>query len=140
MKRRELVTRLLVTAGLLSLMSQLTGCNTVSVSSKQYLGMPNYAPTDPASIQILRSAPEVPVQRLGEIYAEPNGNPSVETIEGKMRDAAAKMGANAVVLVSDNTMRMGTLVVGPWYDRQISPEYQRVIIGVAVRYAAHWAN
>jgi hypothetical protein len=131
MKRRELVTRLSVLAGLLLL---LAGCNTVSVSSKQYLGMPIYPPTDPASVQIMRSAPVVIVQRLGEVSAEPNGNPSVESIEAKMRDAAAKMGANAVVIVSDNTTRMGAIIVGPWYDRQISSQYQRAIVGVAVRY------
>src|SRR5271170_7516395 len=88
MKRKELVTRLSVLAGLLFL---LAGCNTVSVSTKQYLGMPIYPPTDPTSVRIMRSAPMVMVQRLGEVYAEPNGNPSVETIEAKMRDAAAKM-------------------------------------------------
>ena len=49
----------------------LTGCNTVYVSSKQYLGVPNYPPTDPASIQVLQTAPTRPHVRLGEVTLRP---------------------------------------------------------------------
>jgi len=32
----------------------VTGCQSVSINSNQYLGVPNYPPTDPAQIHILR--------------------------------------------------------------------------------------
>lgn len=112
----------------------LGGCNTVDIQTRQDLGVPTYAPTEAASVTILREPPARANVRLGEIYAQPSGNPSVAEIESKFRQAAAKMGANAVVIVSDRTQLMGTIVTGPWYSRQISPEYQRYIVGVAIRY------
>jgi hypothetical protein len=113
----------------------LGGCApSVSVQTKQYLGLPAYPPTDPASVEILREPPVRPHERLGEIALEPQNNPPVSMMEEKLRDAAAQMGANAVVLVADRTMRMGAIVTGPWYGRQIDPQFQRIILGVAIRY------
>ncbi len=125
----------LLSAAFLTLVALLAGgCNTVSIDTKQYLGLPTYAPTNPATVTILREPPVRPHERLGEVMAEPTGNPSVQQIETKMSDAAAKWGANAVVLVSDRTQRTGVIVSGPWYGRQVSAQYQRYIVGVAIRY------
>jgi hypothetical protein len=110
------------------------GCNYVTVNTRPYLGVPQYPPTNPATVEILRTAPLSPHERLGEIYLEPTGNPTVTEMEQKLRQAAAKMGAEAAVLVADRTMLMGATVAGPWYGRQISPDFQRVIIAVAIRY------
>jgi hypothetical protein len=110
------------------------GCSFVSVETKQYLGVPLYSPTDPASVEILRAEPQRPHEQLGEITLEPTGEPPVAEIEQKLRIAAAKLGANAAVLVADRTMRMGAMATGPRYGRQVSPELQRVIIAVAIRY------
>jgi hypothetical protein len=118
-------------AGLLAL---LTGCNTISMQTTSYLGTPSYPPTEPASIEILQTAPTKPHVRLGEITAEPSGNPTKEQIQQKFQVAAAKMGANAVVIVSDRTQIMGGIVTGGWYDRQISAVEGRIITGVAIRY------
>ncbi len=93
-----------------------------------------YPPTNPANLQLLREPPMRPHIRLGEIFAEPEGNPPITEIEQKLLQAAAKMGADAAVLVADRTMRMGAVVSGPWYGRQISPDFQRVIIVVAIKY------
>ncbi len=126
-----------ISAALFSIMvilSLVTGCSTVSVSTNQYLGMPLYSPTDPASVEILRTEPLRPHERLGEITLQPQGDPPVAKIEQKMQEATAKMGANAAVIVVDRTMRMGAIVTGPWYGRQISPDLQRVIVAVAIRY------
>ena len=90
----------------------LAGCNTVSLNSTAYLGTPNFPPTDPASVEILQTAPTRPHIRLGEITAEPSGNPTKQEIEKKLQVAAAKMGANAVVVVSDRTQIMGGVVTG----------------------------
>ena len=118
----------------LATLSFLLGCNYVSVNSKPYLGVPPYSPTNPADVEILRTEPLRPHERLGEITLEPTGSPPVAEMEQKLREAAAKMGADAAVLVADRTMRMGATVSGPWYGRQISPDFQRVIIAVAIRY------
>jgi len=116
------------------LLSLITGCSTVSIQSTSYLGTPNYPPTDPVTVQILQTAPTLPNVRLGEITAEPSGNPTKEEIQQKLQVAAAKMGANAVVIVSDRTQIMGGIVTGGWYDRQISAVEGRVITAVAIRY------
>jgi hypothetical protein len=112
-----------------------TGCNTISVQTRQDIGVPTFAPTDPTTVQIMRTAPIRPHVRLGEITVEP---PSVDTpvaqIEVKLQQAAAKIGANAVVIVVDRTQVVGASVVGGWYDRQLSPDIGRVIIGVPIHY------
>lgn len=114
----------------------LTGCNTVSIQSKQYLGLPQYPPTDPATVQILRQVPQVPNVKIGEISAEPQGNPTAQAIEQKLRTAGAAMGANAVVIVVDRTMVTGATVLGGpfWGGASIVPDTGRVIIGVAIRF------
>jgi hypothetical protein len=110
------------------------GCNTVSVSSTQYLGIPAYPATVATNVTVLRAPPTTPNVRLGEITVEPQGSPSVQQIEAKLQQAAAKMGANAVVIVADRTMITGAFVSGPWWGRQVSTTTGRVIVGVAIRY------
>lgn len=131
MKRYAILTPLFLMFALLLL---LAGCSKVSIDTKQFLGLPTYPPTDPATVEILREPPLRPHERLGEIYAEPSGKPPASEIEDKLRKAAAKMGATAVVIVADRTQRMGTFVSGPWWGGEISPIYGRVIVGVAIRY------
>ncbi|HVM51007.1 MAG TPA: hypothetical protein VMU04_23465 [Candidatus Acidoferrum sp.] len=113
----------------------LTGCNTISTQSNQYVGVPTYPPTDPATVQILRTEPTRPHVRLGEVTVEPSSmSTPVPEIEAKLQKAGAKMGANAVVIVVDRTQLMGAVVTGGWYNRQVSPEMGRVIVGVAIHY------
>ena len=119
---------------LIALVALVTACNTVSVSTRQDIAAANFTATDPATVQILQTAPNVAHVRLGEITVEPSGNPTKEMIQAKFRTAAAKMGANAVVIVADQTRVMGAYVTGPWWGRQVQTTTGRVIIGVAVRY------
>jgi hypothetical protein len=126
--------RLLTLLGAILIAGLATGCNTVWVKSKQYLGVANYPPTDPASIQILQAQPTAANVKLGEITLQPQGNSAKATIEQKLRLAASKMGANAVVIVADQTMVFGTTVMGPWWSQTTSPDVGRVIVGVAIRY------
>jgi hypothetical protein len=113
----------------------VTGCNTISLQTNQYIGVPTYPPTDPATIQVMRTEPTRPNVKLGEITVEPSSmNTPVAKIESKLQEAAAKMGANAVVIVVDRTQNMGAVVTGGWYNRQISPVIGRVIVGVAIHY------
>src|ERR1035438_2896270 len=125
---------LLALLGAVLLAVLTTGCNTVYVASKQYLGVPNYPPTVPASIQVLQTQPTAAHVRLGEITLQPQGNPTKTQMEEKLRLAASRMGASAVVIVADQTMVFGATVMGPWWGRTISPDVGRVIVGVAIRY------
>lgn len=121
--------------GALMVAAMLNGCApTVTVQSKQYLGVPLYPPTDPMSVAILREPPARPHERIGEITLEPDDNAPVSMIEQKLQQSAAQMGADAAVIVADRTMRMGAIISGPWYGREISPDLQRVVIAVAIKY------
>jgi hypothetical protein len=112
-----------------------TGCNTISVQTRQDIGVPTLAPTDPATVQIMRTPPTRPHVRLGEITVEPSSlDTPVAQIEAKLQQAGAKLGANAVVIVVDRTQVVGATVVGGWYNRQLSPDIGRVIIGVPIHY------
>jgi len=106
------------------------------VQSRPYIGVEAFSPTAPDTVQILRSAPTQPNLRLGEITVEPKNNTSVQTIEEKFRDAAARMGANAVVIVADRTEVMGMQETGSWYNADLTPITGRVILGVAIRYTS----
>lgn len=131
MKRWIIKAIMLLTCCFLSFLS---GCSNVSVETRQYLGIPTYPPTDPASVEILHSMPNIPIERIGEIILEPWGNPSKKDMEQKLKEAAAQLGANAAVIVSDRTRLMGGYVTGPRWNGEIIPEYGRVIIAVAIRY------
>jgi hypothetical protein len=113
----------------------LTGCNTVSTSVKQDIGGPTYAPTDPAQVQVLRTQPTRPHVRLGEVTAEPSSDSvPVTEIEAALQKAAAKMGADAAVVVYDKTQTTGAYVTGPWWGRSVETIQGRVIVAVAIHY------
>ena len=118
-------------AGLLA----LTGCKTVSLSSHQYLGVQTFPPSDPAQVQILREMPMRANVQLGEVQAQPSsgsvGNPQIEQA---LQKAAAKLGANAVVITTDHNQVVGATVTGPGWSRSVNTISGRVIVGVAIRY------
>ena len=113
----------------------VTGCNTVSTSSHQYLGGLTFPATDPVQVQILRTAPTRPHVQLGQVQAQPSSS-SVSNlqIEQALQKPAAKMGANAVVIVADHTQIVGAVVSGPLWARSVNTITGRVIVGVAIRY------
>jgi hypothetical protein len=113
----------------------LAGCQSVSTSVKQDIGGPHFAPSDPAQVQILRTEPTRPHVRLGEVQAEPSSDSvGAAPIELALQKAAAKLGANAVVIVADRTQAMGAVVTGPLWARSVDTITGRVIVGVAIRY------
>ena len=113
----------------------ITGCNTVSTSNIQYLGVTHYPPSDPAAIQILHAEPTRPHVRLGEVRAEPSSSSvDVTKIETALRASAAKLGADAIVIVYDQTQITGAMVTGPWWGRSMSAITSRIIVGVAIKY------
>jgi hypothetical protein len=112
-----------------------TGCQTVSTSTKEALGGPKFPPSDPAQVQILHTEPTRPHVRLGEIRAEPSTEsvPAVK-IEDALRTAAAKLGADAAVVVYDQMQITGAYVTGPYWGRTAGTFQGRIIIAVAIKY------
>jgi hypothetical protein len=111
------------------------GCNTVSTTSTQYVGGPKFAPTDPASVVILRTMPTRAHIRLGEVRAEPsNTSVDVVKIETAIREKAAQLGADAAVIVVDRIQVVGAMVVGGYLDRSIESIQGRVVVAVAIKY------
>lgn len=73
--------------------------------------------------------------RLGEVRAEPSSESvSAAKIEEALRKAAAKLGADAAVVVYDQTQVTGAYVTGPWYGRSIQRIEGRVVLAVAIKY------
>jgi hypothetical protein len=126
--------RIVVVAGLVLATVGLSACSTVSVSSIRYLGVPQFAPTDPNAVEIMRHEPSRPHEKLGEVYLEPSGSPSVAEMEQAIRTEAAKLGADAAVLVFDKTKRIGTVYQGPWWARSSYAVYGRRVVAVAIHY------
>jgi len=128
-------TQYLAAFGTAALLWLTTGCQTVSTSYTQDIGGPRFAPSNPANVQILRTQPTRPHVRLGEVRAQPSSSSvDVSKIEEALRKEAAKLGADAAVVVYDATQVTGAVVMGPWWGRSVQPIQGRVVIAVAIRY------
>jgi hypothetical protein len=111
------------------------GCNTVSTTSTQYIGVPSYPPTDPTKVQILRAMPTRAYIQLGEIRAEPaSTSTDVAKIELALQQKAAKLGADAAVVVLDRVQVTGAVVVGGILNRSVETIQGRVVVAVAIKY------
>jgi hypothetical protein len=111
------------------------GCNTVSVNSTQYLGGQTFPPTNPTNVVILRVMPTRPHIQLGEVKAEPSSTSTdAAKIETALRQQAAKMGADAAVVVVDRIETTGAQVVGGFLNRSVETIQGRVIVAVAIKY------
>ena len=132
MKRvTSVLTLTVAVAGLFA----LTGCQTVSTTNNQYIGVQQFPPTNPMQVQILRTEPTRPNIKLGEVRAEPSSeNVDAAKIEMAIQKAAAKMGADAAVVVYDKTQVVGAQVVGGWLNREVDPIVGRIVIAIAIKY------
>jgi hypothetical protein len=118
----------------------LAGCSTLSSHTVQYIGVSKYAPTDAARVEILQSEPTRPHERVGEVVLEASTDPAppVEKIERELRTRAARLGADAVLLVHDHVQNTGVQVWwGPWWSPSASAITSRLIVGVAIHYRDH---
>src|SRR5581483_5627719 len=72
----------------------IASCAYVDARTTQYVGVPRFPPTDPASVQVLRGEPRERHDRLGEVFLDISVDPPppVEDIERKLREAAARWG------------------------------------------------
>jgi hypothetical protein len=73
---------------------------------------------------------------LGEIVVDTSTEPAppVADVEDKLRTEAAKLGANAVVVVLDRLQPVGAFVSGPWFGRDVDVIKGRKVVGVAIKY------
>jgi hypothetical protein len=129
LRRQQVIGILALCAALLS-----AGCSSVAVRTVRFTEVPPYPPTYADIVQVLRAEPARPHARLGEVYVEPEGDASVEAIEAGLQKGAAPLGADAVVIVADRTLKMGALVETSWVKREALPTPDRVVVGVAIRY------
>ena len=114
----------------------LAGCQSVSVTHTAESNGSTFPPTEPQTVEILHTEPNRPHVRLGEVQAAPSDDLVTDTkIKEAIQKEAAKLGANAAVVVYDHTQVTGAYVTGPWYGRAIERiEGRIVVIAVAIRY------
>jgi hypothetical protein len=55
-------------------------------------------------------------------------------VEQKLGQEAAKMGADAMVVVYDHLQPMGAYVMGRYWDQRIETVTGRNVVGVAIKY------
>ncbi len=115
------------------LIPMLVACATVDAMSTPYIGAPHPPPTDPAHVAILREPPTQAHDGLGEVVVDSSTQPAapIGQIEDKLRTEAAKMGADAIVVVVDRVQPVGVYVYGPW---SADPVFGRRVVGVAIKY------
>jgi len=96
-----------------------------------YPDTPRFAPTHPAEVELLRREPRRDHIRLGEVWIRPSYRMDRFYVEGVLRERAARMGADALVIVADRYFRE-RVVFSYWYGpRRV---YDRHIVGIAIRY------
>jgi hypothetical protein len=96
-----------------------------------YPGAPRFAPTNPGAVELLRREPRRDHVRLGEVWIRPELGMDRGYVEGILRENAALLGADALVIVADRYFREG-VVYNYWRGRRAV--YERHIVGVAIRY------
>jgi len=99
----------------------LASCAYVEATTVPYVGVAQFVPVDPATIKVLEYEPRERHDRLGEVvvFASRDPAPAVGDIEKRLREEAAKWGANAVYIVRD--------IIPPGAS-------ERQLVGIAIRY------
>ena len=101
-------------------------------SVKMYPGARHYSPTHPDQVELLRHEPRRAHMRFGEIRLEAAPRWSRFEVERILREEAANIGADALVIVVDNLYRDS--VVTGFYRPHVRSYRERIIIGVAIRF------
>ena len=96
-----------------------------------YPDMPRFAPTDPGRVDLLRNEPRREHIRLGEVWIRPKPMMGRNYVEGMLRENAAAMGADALVIVADRYFRERAYYSYWRGPRRVT---DRHIVGIAIRY------
>ena len=80
----------------------LAACTSFTVQTTPFPGAPKLAASDPEKIEILRSTPSRNFDKLGEIQIDASTDPAPPLVDlgGTLREEAAKLGADAVIVQS----------------------------------------
>lgn len=109
----------------------VTGCNTILVQSEPQPGTLSYPPTDWHMVQVLNTQPATPYEKLADITLQPTHTTARRQIDEKLQREAAKMGAEAVVFISDQNES----VVSPGGERFTRDHFEaRLVRAEAIRY------
>ena len=98
---------------------------------KFYPDAPRFAPTHPSAVDLLRREPRRNHVRLGEVWIRPDYGMDRLYVEGVLRENAARMGADALVIVVDRYFRDHAAFSYWRWPRRV---YERHIVGIAIRY------
>jgi hypothetical protein len=99
--------------------------------SRFYPDTPRFAPADPRGVELLRREPRRDHIRLGEVWIRPSYRMNRFYVEGVLREKAAALGAEALVIVADRYFR-DRVVYSYWHGPRAV--YERHIVGIAIRY------
>jgi len=128
-----------------ALACSVTSCSTIGARTTPYAAAPQLPPTMPDHVKILRDQPPGPYQELGTIVVDGSTEPMPppEKFEEALRQKAANLGADAVVVVSDRVQADGLVgdlppsdyyLVGEYWTRSIETISGRQIVAVAIKY------
>lgn len=123
----------------------ITACSTIGTRTTQYADLPELPPTTPNHVKILREQPPGPYQELGTIVVDGSTEPipPPEKFEDALKQKAADLGADAIVVVGDRVQPDGLVGdlppseyyrVGDYWTRSIETRSGRQIVAVAIKY------
>lgn len=126
----------LSSAGLAVTLLALSACASIDAQTTAYVGGPHPGPTLAANVQVLRVEPTRPHVRLGEILVDASVDPAppIADVEQKLKDEAAKIGGDAVVVVYDHIQPVAAYVSGPLWSRDIETIQGRKLKGIVILY------
>lgn len=121
---------------LATLLLAIAGCTNIDARTTEYVGVPHAAPTNAADVQVLRSEPLRRHIRLGEILVDATVEPAppITEVEQKLREQAASIGGDAVVVVYDRIQPLSAYVSGPLWSRDIQTIEGRKLKGIVIKY------
>lgn len=99
--------------------------------SRFYSGTPRFFSTDPRGVELLRREPRRDHIRLGKVWIRPNYGMDRFYVEGVLREKAAALGGDALVIVNDRYFRKSTVYN---YRHGRMRVQRRRIVGIAIRY------
>jgi hypothetical protein len=121
--------------GVLAALVAITACKSLSVQTRRDPGMPEQPPTQVDKVLVLAKAPPPPFSRLGEIIVEPKKDSTFQQVTRILQENAAKLGADAVVVIANRPMTMEEATPGTWLALQDGGKIRGTVVGIAIKRA-----
>ncbi|EXF93523.1 hypothetical protein HK44_007545 [Pseudomonas fluorescens HK44] len=115
----------------------LSACSSIHAHTTEYAGAQHTTATSPNSVQILRTPPTRPYTRLGEVILHSSTQPAppVNEFEQRLREEAAKIGGDAVVVIYDMMLPISAYVSAALpLNRDFHTEQRRKLKGIVIHY------